>query len=143
MDGPVSRPPHRLLNPDTLPPPAGFSHAVVPLEGRTVYLAGQAGHRRDGSIGDGLVEQFDQACANVATALAAAGGGPEHLVSLQIFVTDLRAYRSALNEIGDAYRRRFGKHYPAVSLFGVTGLFDPAAEVELVGVAVVPGGHSG
>ena len=35
------------------------------------------------------------------------------------------------------HQRHFGKHYPAMALFGVTGLFDPAAMVELVGVAVV------
>lgn len=143
-DRPATDTPHRLLNPESLPPPSGFSHAVVPADGTPVYLAGQAGHRPDGSMaGEGLVEQFDQACANVATALSAAGARPEHLVSLQVFVTDVEAYRSRLREIGETYRRHFGKHYPAVSLFGVTGLFDAGAKVELVGVAVVPEGRSG
>jgi enamine deaminase RidA (YjgF/YER057c/UK114 family) len=103
-----------------------------------VYLAGQAGHRADGSIDDDLVDQFDQACANVADALSAAGGGPEHLVSIQIFVTDAEAYRQALIPIGVGWRRHLGGRYPAVSLFEVGGLFDPKAQVELVAVAVVP-----
>jgi enamine deaminase RidA (YjgF/YER057c/UK114 family) len=84
------------------------------------------------------VEQFDRAAANVVVALQAAGAAPEHLVSIQIFVTHLDEYRASLDELSSVYRRHFGKHYPAVSLFEVTGLFDPAAKVELVCIAVVP-----
>jgi enamine deaminase RidA (YjgF/YER057c/UK114 family) len=140
VDRPVSDSPHELRNPETLPPPKGFSHAVFPADGRTVYLAGQTGHRADGSLDDGLVDQFDQACANVVEALRAAGGQPAHLVSLTIYTTDLEGYRSSRASIGEAYRRSFGKHYPAMALLGVSGLVDPEAKVELVGVAVVPDG---
>ena len=132
--------PHWLVNPETLLPPQGFAHAVVPAAGRTVYLGGQAGHRLDGSIDDGLVAQFDQAASNVVEALRGAGGSPGHLVSVQIFVTDAAAYRDALGEIGGAWRRHFGRHYPAVSLFEVRALFDPRARVELVCIAVVQEG---
>jgi enamine deaminase RidA (YjgF/YER057c/UK114 family) len=134
----MSESPHRLVNPETLPPPTGFSHAAVPADGRTVYLGGQAGHRPDGSIPDDLAEQFDRACANVVEALGAAGGRPGDLVSLQIFATDLGEYRGQLKELGEAWRRHFGKHYPAMALLGATELFDARARVELVGVAVIP-----
>lgn len=138
MDRPVTGP-HELVNPDTLPPPKGFAHAVVARGERTVYLGGQAGHRPDGTlVGDDLVEQFEQACANVLTALQAGGGRAEHLVQLLIFVTDVDAYRDGLEPIGQAYRKHFGKHYPAMALLGTTELFDPGAKVELVGVAVIP-----
>ncbi|HEX2032176.1 MAG TPA: RidA family protein [Actinomycetota bacterium] len=130
---------HRLVNPDTLPPPVGYAHAVVAAPGRVVALAGQAGHRSDGSLPDsGLVPQFEQAAANVAEALRAAGGRPEHLVQLLIFTTDIEGYRSSLRDVGAAYRTHFGKHYPAMALVGVTELFDAAAVVELVGLAVIP-----
>lgn len=131
--------PHEILNPDSLADPVGFSHAVVAAPGRTVYLGGQAAHDKAGRItGAGMAEQFTQAASNVVTALAAAGGRPHHIVSMQIFVTDAAAYRAAVKEIGDAYRTHFGRHYPAAALFEVTGLFDPAAKVELVCIAVVP-----
>ncbi len=131
--------PHEIVNPDALPPAIGFSHAVVAAPGRTVHLGGQTGHDRSGSLpGDTVSEQFDRAAANVVQALAAAGAAPEHLVSLQIYVTDLEAYRAELKELGTAYRRHFGRHYPAIALFGVAGLFDPDAKVELVATAVVP-----
>jgi enamine deaminase RidA (YjgF/YER057c/UK114 family) len=139
VDRPVSKSPHRLINPEGLPAARGYSHATVARAGTTVYLGGQTGHRADGALaGEDLVAQFDQACANVVAALRAAGGGPRDLVRLLIFATDLGEYRSRLKELGQAYRRHFGKHYPAVALLGATELFDPRARVELVGVAVVP-----
>jgi len=131
--------PHLHLNPGFLAPPTGFSHVVVPADGTTVYLGGQTAHDPSGHlVGSTIVEQFDRAAANVVSALAAAGGAPEHLVALHIYVTDLPAYRASLTDLGAAYRKHLGKHYPAIALFGVQGLFDPDALVELVGIAVVP-----
>jgi enamine deaminase RidA (YjgF/YER057c/UK114 family) len=138
MDGPVTGP-HQILNPDSLAAPVGFSHAVVAAQGRTVYLGGQAGHDSAGRIvGPGMAEQFRQAASNVSVALDAAGGKPEHIVSMQIYVTDVAAYRDSLTLIGDSYRDVFGRHYPATALFGVVELFDPEAKVELVCTAVIP-----
>lgn len=130
--------PHDIHNPPTLLPPVGFSHAVVARPGRTIYLGGQTGHRPDGTLPDGLVAQFDQAAANVVTALGAVGAGPEHLTSIQVFVVSVEAYRGSSQHIGAAYRRHLGRHFPAMALFEVSGLFDPDALVELVGVAVLP-----
>jgi enamine deaminase RidA (YjgF/YER057c/UK114 family) len=130
---------HRLVNPDSLPPPRGYSHAVVAAgTGTVVALAGQTGHHADGSIEENLVGQFDQAAWNVVEALRAAGGSPEHLVQLLIFVTEVAEYREHREEIGEAYRRHLGKHFPAMALIGVSELVDPRARVEVVGLAVVP-----
>jgi enamine deaminase RidA (YjgF/YER057c/UK114 family) len=127
-----------MINPPTLTPAVGFAHAVAAAPGRLVFLGGQTGHRSDESIDEGLVGQFDQACANLVEALRAADAGPSDLVSLQIVTTDVAAYRASLVPIGEAYRRHFGRHYPAMALVEVTGLFDDEALVELIAVAVVP-----
>jgi enamine deaminase RidA (YjgF/YER057c/UK114 family) len=121
---------HRIVNPPELGPPSGFSHAVV-ASGRTVHLAGQIG------AGATLAEQFSGAAGRLVTALRAAGGEPEDLVSLQVFVTDMSAYKAALPELGSVWREHFGRHYPAMGLFGVHELFEPEAQVELMGVAVL------
>jgi enamine deaminase RidA (YjgF/YER057c/UK114 family) len=123
---------HRIVNPPELGEPSGFSHAVV-SSGSTVHLAGQIGE------GATLVEQFDDAARKLLIALGAAGGEPEDLVSLQVFVTDVGAYRSALPAIGKAWRAHFGRHFPAMGLFGISELFEPGAQVELMGVAVLAG----
>ena len=133
------RSPHEIVNPSTLPAPVGFAHAVAAKPGRVVHVGGQVGHDRTGSIvAETVAAQFERAAANVVEALAAAGAVPQHLVSLHIYVTDIQDYRSSLEEIGAAYRMHFGRHYPAIALFGVTELFDPRAKVELVGTAVIP-----
>jgi enamine deaminase RidA (YjgF/YER057c/UK114 family) len=133
------RSPHRIVTAEGLAPPVGFAHAVVAAPGRTVYLGGQAAQGPDGVIAAAsLTEQFDIAAGNLMTALRAAGGEPEHLVSLQVFTTDAAAYRAAMSELGATYRRHLGRHYVATALFQVAALFDPAARVELLGVAVIP-----
>ena len=136
MERPVTSP-HEIRNPETLPRPSGFSHAVVAQAGRTVYLAGQTAQRHDGSIVAGsMAEQFDLSAANVVKALEGAGAHPQDLVSIQIFVTDIAEYQRLSKQIGDAYRRHFGRHYPAMALLEVSRLFDPQAKVELMAIAV-------
>ena len=131
--------PHRIVNPDSLARPSGYAHAVAAAPGRSVYLGGQIAAGPDGVCrGDTLVEQFGGALDNVLIALEAAGAAPTDVVSLQIFVTDVGEYRRSSRALGDEYRTRFGRHYPAVTLLGVTELFEPAALVELVAIAVVP-----
>ena len=119
----------KTINPPELPVPRGFSHAVK--TGNTVYLAGQIG------AGTTIAEQFGNAAENLVTALAAAGGQPGDLVSLQIFTTEVDLYKACLREVGQAYREHFGNHFPAMGLFGVTKLFEPGAMVELMGTAVI------
>jgi enamine deaminase RidA (YjgF/YER057c/UK114 family) len=130
---------HRIVNPDSLAPPVGFAHAVVAAPGRTVYLGGQIASDATGACrGESVAEQFGLALDNVVAALEAAGGKPDDIVSMQIFVTDIEAYRASLRALGREYRSRLGKHYPAMALLGVTALFDPAALVEIVATAVIP-----
>jgi enamine deaminase RidA (YjgF/YER057c/UK114 family) len=125
------------INPEELGRPSGFSHAVSVAEGRLVFLAGQIGLGRDGKVVAGVVAQFEQALANLLTALAAAGGQPADLVSLTIYVTDLESYQAHGKDIGAAWRRVVGREYPAMAAVGVTRLWDPGALVEIQGIAAV------
>jgi enamine deaminase RidA (YjgF/YER057c/UK114 family) len=132
--------PNEIVTAPELAPPVGYAHAVVGAAGgRTVHLGGQTALGPDGAIrGETLVEQFDVAAANVLAALRAAGGEPEQLVQMLVFVTDVAEYKASLSELGAVWKRRFGRRYPAMGLFGVTALFDEQARVELVATAVVP-----
>jgi enamine deaminase RidA (YjgF/YER057c/UK114 family) len=130
---------HQIVTSPDLPAPVGYAHAVIAAPGRTVHLGGQTAQAPDGAIfGSTIVEQFDLAARNLVAALHAAGGQPDDLVSLQVFVTDLGAYRTSMRELGSVWRTHFGRRYPAMAVLGVTELFDPIAMVELVGVAVIP-----
>src|SRR5579862_4293534 len=125
------------INPDELARPSGFSHAVSVTERRMVFLAGQIGADRDGKVVAGVVAQFEQALANLLTALAAAGGRPEDLVSLTLYITDVEDYQAHGREIGAAWRKLAGTEYPAMAGVGVTRLWIPDALVEIQGVAAV------
>jgi enamine deaminase RidA (YjgF/YER057c/UK114 family) len=120
-----------IVNPPELPAPVGFAHAVV--AGGAVYLGGQTGE------GTSVVEQLDSAAGKLVTALRAAGGEPDQLVSLVIYTTDMEDYRASTSELGEVWRRHFGRRYPAMALIGVSALFEPDARVELMGVAVLDG----
>jgi enamine deaminase RidA (YjgF/YER057c/UK114 family) len=126
------------INPSELARPSGFSHAVSVTARRMVFLAGQVGMDRDGRVvSGGVVAQFEQALANLLTALAAAGGQPSDLVSLTIYIVDLADYQAHGKEIGAVWRRLAGTEYPATAGVGVTRLWDPGALVELQGIAAV------
>jgi enamine deaminase RidA (YjgF/YER057c/UK114 family) len=130
---------HEIVTVPELAPPVGYAHAVVAGPGRIVALGGQTALGPDGTIrGETLVEQFDVAAGNVLAALRAAGGAPEHIVQMLVFVTDVSEYKSSLRELGEVWKRHFGRRYPALALLGVTALFDEQARVELVATAVVP-----
>lgn len=126
------------VNPPELGRPSGFSHAVIG-EGRTVFLAGQTALDASGRIvGDGVVAQFEQALGNLLTALRAAGGAPEHLASLTVYIVDMDDYRARAGDIGQVWKRLVGRDYPAMAGIGVARLWDADALVEVQGFAVLP-----
>jgi enamine deaminase RidA (YjgF/YER057c/UK114 family) len=126
------------VNPPSLAAPSGFAHAVVADGGRIVFLAGQTALDPAGVIvGSTVAEQFEQALANLLTALAAAGGQPGDLASLTVYAVDLADYRQHGREIGAVWRRLVGRDYPAMAAIGVSRLWDDAALVEIQGHAVI------
>jgi enamine deaminase RidA (YjgF/YER057c/UK114 family) len=126
------------VNPSALAAPSGFAHAVIATGGRLVFLAGQTALNQSGAIiGDSIVEQFEQALVNLLTALAAAGGQPADLASLNVYAVDLADYQVHGREIGAVWSRLAGRDYPAMAAIGVSRLWDPAALVEVQGYAVV------
>ena len=126
----------KIINPPGLPPPRGYSNGVI-AEGRLLFVAGQIGWTATSDLADGFVEQFDQALANVLTVVRTAGGTPESISRLTIFVTDKGRYLAGKEEVGERYRARMGRHYPAMSLVEVKGLLEPGALVEIEATAVI------
>jgi enamine deaminase RidA (YjgF/YER057c/UK114 family) len=126
-----------VVNVPGWPQPRGYANGMVG-EGRVLFVAGQIGWRPDGSWEHSeLAGQFGQALANVVAVVRAAGGGPEHLASLTIYVTDIAAYRRDHKAIGAAYRAVLGKHFPAMALVAVSALVEPRAVVEIQGYALL------
>jgi len=127
------------VNPPTLPKPLGYSHAWEVQGGKTLYIAGQVAIDREGHVvakGD-LVGQFRQVCANLEAVVAARAGHMNDIVKLTIYVLSKTEYKALGREIGAVYREYFGRHYPAMTLVEVRGLYDDDCLIEIEGVAVV------
>lgn len=132
-----------LINPRSLGEPKGWNHGLLaPAGGRLLFVAGQAGWE-EGATGTvpGFAAQFARALDKVLAVIAEAGGRPEDLARLTIYVTDLVEYRASRRAIGEAWRGRLGRFYPAVALVEVKGLVDTGAVVEMEATAVIPAGR--
>ena len=127
---------HKTINPESLPKPSGFAHGM--LAGNTVFLGGQTALDKDMNIvPGGIVEQFTQAFSNVLTTLREAGGQPEDLVNVTIYLTDVEDYMANGREIGRIWRDMAGSQYPAMAGIGVTRLWQKEAMIEIQGIAVI------
>src|SRR6266705_1622166 len=128
----------KFVNPESLGAPRGYSNGVLADFGRLLFIAGQIGWDQHQQItSNDLVAQFDQALTNVLTVVTEAGGKPEQIARLIIYVTDKNEYCARMKEIGERYRAHMGKHFPAMVLVEVAGLLDDDAKIEIEGIAVL------
>jgi enamine deaminase RidA (YjgF/YER057c/UK114 family) len=131
---------HEIINPGTLPPPKGWNNGMLaPAGGRMLFVAGQVAFDADGRIVEGgVVPQWERALLNVLAVVRAAGGGPEDIGRMTIYITDRTAYADARKPLGVVWRQVMGRHYPALSVVEVRGLVDDGAVVEIEATAVIP-----
>ena len=128
----------QFLQPKGWKPAKGYSNGIA-AEGQLVFVAGQIGWTEDAQlVGDDFVAQVERALMNIAAVLAEAGGEPRHLVRMTWFVTDKGEYVARQREIGEAYRRAIGRHFPAMTLVVVKDLLEQGAKVEIEATAVIP-----
>jgi enamine deaminase RidA (YjgF/YER057c/UK114 family) len=130
------------IQPPFWPRPSGYSNGMLSFgKGeRVLFVAGQVGwDPSTGTFGgDDLAEQFARALDNVLAVVEAAGGTASCIARMTIYVTDLDAYRKGTRAIGEAWRARLGRHFPAMALVGVAGLVEPRAKIEIEATCVLP-----
>jgi enamine deaminase RidA (YjgF/YER057c/UK114 family) len=129
-----------IVNPAELGAPKGYSNGIVaPAGSRLLFVAGQIGWDEKQRLAPGdFVAQFDQALGNALAVVRAAGGLPDHVVRLTVYVVDKTAYLRSLSRIGEIYRRRMGRHFPAMAWVEVSGLVENSALVEIEATAALP-----
>ena len=126
-----------IVEPPGFAPPKGYANGAL-VRGAVLFVAGQVGWNAAQVFeSDELAAQFAQALDNVLAVVRAAGGAPEDVAKMTIYVTDLDAYRKSTRAIGAAWRARFGKHFPAMALVGVAGLVEPRALCEIEAIAAI------
>lgn len=126
-----------VVNPDSLARPVGYNNGIKG-QGELLFVAGQIGWTREGRlVSEDLVAQFAQALENVLEVVWAAGGRSESIARMTLFVTSKAEYRRRRKALGAAYRKRMGKHFPAMTLVEVRSLFDDGAKVEIEATALL------
>jgi enamine deaminase RidA (YjgF/YER057c/UK114 family) len=129
---------HAILLPPGWPRPKGYANGIA-ASGRMVFTGGVVGwDAQERFVADTLPGQFRQVLLNTLAILAQGGAGPEHVVRMTWYVTDIAAYRAVLPEIGAAWRELMGRNYPAMAVIGVSALVEPAALIEIETTAMVP-----
>lgn len=123
------------------PSAPGYSEArLTPLSGSLLTIAGQLGvsidHDPDAPV-PSFVQQWEVSLQRVVDIVRAAGGEPESIMALRVYVTDLSEYGASLRDLGRAYRDIIGRHQPAITMLQVSALASPAAKIEIEAVAVL------
>lgn len=128
------------INPAALDEPRGFSHGLLtPAAGHLLFVAGQTAATGDGEVRDpAFVGQFDEALRKTLAVVREAGGAPDNIARMTVYVTDMDAYRANRAALAVVWRSHMGRHYPAMSLFEVSRLVDVDATVEIEATAVLP-----
>ena len=127
----------KVLHPAQWSPAKGYANGIE-ATGKQIFVSGQIGWNEQQVFeSDDFVMQAEQALRNIAAVLAEAGAEPRHVVRLTWYVIDKRTYLAAGKQLGAAYRRVFGRHYPAMSAIQVTALMEDRAQVEIEATAVV------
>ncbi len=134
----------KILNPESLGTPKGFSNGVLsPVNGKLLFIAGQiAWDENQKIVSSDFVEQFDRALSNLILVVTEAGGTPDSIARLVIYVTNKIEYQQSTRGIGERWRSRMGRHYPAMTLVEVKSLLEDDAKVEIDGIAVLAGNES-
>jgi enamine deaminase RidA (YjgF/YER057c/UK114 family) len=126
------------INPVECGAHAGFSHGIKTQPGSLLFIAGQVGWDEHGKIvSNGFAEQFEKALSNLLAVVREAGGRPENVGRLTIYVVDRTEYLASAKLVGQAYRKLMGKHYPAMTLVEISGLVEEGAKLELEATAVL------
>ena len=128
-----------FINPESLGAPRGYSNGILAgANAKFLFIAGQiAWDQNQKIVSDDLVEQFDRALANVITVVTEGGGTHDRVARLVLYVTDKHEYCARMKEIGERYRARMGRHFPAMVLVEVAGLLEDRAKIEIEGIAII------
>ncbi len=128
----------QVLLPPGWPRPRGFANGVT-ARGRMVFVAGMIGCDAGGRFAsDDFAEQARQALRNIVDVLATGDAGPQHIVRMTWYVTDMRAYLASRAAIGAAFRETIGHYAIAMTAVEVSALVEDRAKVEIEVTAVVP-----
>lgn len=127
----------KIIQPDGWAPAKGYANGMLSDDG-TLHIGGQIGWNAQQTFEHhDFVGQLEQTLRNIAAIVEAAGGAVTDIARLTWFITDKREYLALQKEVGAAYRRVFGRHFPAMSVVVVAGLIEDEALIEIEATAKI------
>lgn len=125
------------VNPPDWEKPKGYANGML-VDGQRLYTGGQIGWNKDQVFEHhDFVGQLEQTLANIAAIVRAAGGEVTDIVRLTWFITDKKEYMARQKEVGAAYRKVLGRHFPSMSVIVVAGLIEDEAMIEIEATAEI------
>ena len=125
----------KSIQPNGWAPAKGYANGMLDADG-TLHIGGQIGWNANQIFeSHDFVGQMEQALQNIADIVTEAGGEVSDIARLTWFITDKREYLEKQKEVGIAYRKIFGRHFPAMSVVVVKELIEDTALVEIEATA--------
>ena len=128
---------NKIVQPEGWAPAKGYANGIL-SEGKTLYIGGQIGWNSEKIFEEkDFIGQMEQVLKNIKEIVEAAGGRVENVVRLTWFIIDKGDYMANQSAVGAAYRRVFGRHFPAMSVVVVKELIEDEALIEIEATAAL------
>ncbi len=123
------------IHPEDWTPALGYANGMLAPDG-TLYIGGQIGWNENKEfVAKDFIGQVEQSLLNIRTVVEAAGGEAADIARLTWYVKDKAEYLAHQSEIGQAYRRIMGRHFPAMSMLVISDLIEDEALIEIEATA--------
>ncbi len=128
---------NQIIQPEGWKAALGYANGMLSADG-VLFVGGQIGWNADQVFeSHDFIGQLEQALQNIRTVVEAAGGSVTDLTRLTWYVTDKKEYLARQREIGKAYQKVLGKHFPAMTMVVVADLIEDEALLEIEATAVI------
>ena len=128
---------HQVITPEDWAPGKGYANGILTEDGQ-LFVAGQIGWNAQQIFEThDFIGQTEQTLKNIVTVVKKAGGQITDITRLTWYLKDKKEYLTRQREIGQAYRRVLGKHFPAMTMLVVVDLIEDEALVEIEATAVL------
>ena len=128
---------HKEISPEDWVPAKGYANGILTEDGQ-LFVGGQIGWNAQQIFEThDFIGQTEQTLQNIVTVVEKAGGQITDITRLTWYIKDKKEYLARQREVGQAYRRVLGKHFPAMTMVVVADLIEDEALVEIEATAVL------
>ena len=127
-----------LIQPDGWATAKGYANGVLTPTALLLWVGRSAGTPIRYSKATISSARWNRPCATSRGASQAPAARSRDITRLTWYVTTRRTTSRARREVGEVYRKVFGRHFPAMTMVVVAGLVEDEALIEIEATAVLP-----